>query len=134
MYCSTFTKLFFFSLTETVSSLVIVIQNQQTHTTRPSFFCSQNGHTGHAEPRCFVGPCKDMHLLYRITDINHPNFPLWLTPYKKGNDSTINLSVTFCPSKNLLIPNCFSSASLGKHIKTKDVLQRQDILWIGIRG
>ena len=82
----------------------------------------------------FVGPCKDMCLLYRITDINHPNFPLWLTPYKKGNDSTINLSVTFCPSKNLLIPNCFSSASLGKHIKTKDVLQRQDILWIGIRG
>ena len=49
----------------------------------PSVFCWQNGHIGHVELGCFVGPCQDMCLRYWRTGIHETESLPWLAPCKK---------------------------------------------------
>ena len=46
--------------------------------TRPSCFCWQNCHIVHVELGWFVGPCKNIYLLYWRTGVNETYSLLWL--------------------------------------------------------
>ena len=80
-----------------VDSLAESCWNNRLLLTRPSCFCRQNGHIGHAELESFVGPCQDMCLSYWRTGSNETKPLSWLAPSKKGNDSEICSTCHFPP-------------------------------------
>ena len=83
-----FNRLFLFINWNIAECLVKVVLNQQTHATRPSWFCWQNGHVG---PECFVELRKDMDLLSRMKWHQWDGAsPLLLAPWRKRNDNRIN--------------------------------------------
>ena len=92
-----FSGFFFSSSTEIADSLAESYWINRHLPTRPSCFCWQNGHIGHAELESFVGPCQDMCLNYWRMGINETESLPWLAPCKKGNDSGIYSTCHFLP-------------------------------------
>ena len=65
-----FSGFFFSSSTEIADSLAESYWINRHLPTRPSCFCWQNGHIGHAEFGWLSGPCQDMCLRYLRTGSN----------------------------------------------------------------
>ena len=92
-----FNGLFFSSSTESADSLAEVILNPQTLPTRPSFFLLTKRSYRTCWTRVFCWAVPKYVLVLLDNSINETESLLWLTPYKKGNDSGI-YSTCHCPS------------------------------------
>ena len=63
-----FSRFFFSSSTEIVDSLTeVILESTDTWHKTLLIFVWQNGHIGHSELGCFVGPCQNMYLCCWIT-------------------------------------------------------------------